>query len=426
MIKKIYFEDYKGFAETELNIENITTLIGTNAAGKTNAIEGMMVLSELVSGRDLSTILDGTKNSEPIVRGGAKGCCRFGANSFGLGCTVYFDENTDLEYRIKIFVGDRVMLLQESLFELKHSQTDQNASRKEMFSTKESDRQSGNIAVSYNNGKKGRNPDIICIRFAAVIAQVAVKLPQERQYGRKIVQYANTVIDALKDILYLNPATSKMRGYASINDIDLKVDASNISAVLNNLCKDPANKEKLLGIIRQLPENEIIDIRFMDGPLNDIILALKEKSGDKDEEIDATRLSDGTLRCLAIVAAALGERLGGMVVIEEIDNGIHPGRAKALISLISSIARTRKVDVLFTTHNAVVLNGLSLEDLNGVQVLYRDVDSGDGRFVPLVEIQRIPELLANGRLGDVFSNGKILEYIKKNRRDESNYSWLGV
>ena len=82
MIKKIYFENFKSFLKTELQIENITTLIGTNAAGKTNAIEGMMILSELMSGRDLSAILDGTKNSDSGIRGGARGCCRFDSDYF--------------------------------------------------------------------------------------------------------------------------------------------------------------------------------------------------------------------------------------------------------------------------------------------------------------------------------------------------------
>ena len=76
MIKKFYFENFKGFEKAEMPVENLTTIIGTNASGKTNAIEGMKILSELVTGRELYTILDGTKNIESNIRGGGKGCCR--------------------------------------------------------------------------------------------------------------------------------------------------------------------------------------------------------------------------------------------------------------------------------------------------------------------------------------------------------------
>ena len=287
LIKKVYFENFKSFVKTELQIENITTLIGTNAAGKTNAIEGMMILSEIMSGRDLSAILDGTKNSDSGIRGGARGCCRFDSDYFVLGCTVKYDESIDLEYRIKIEVRERVMVGEEKLSEVSSE------SSKTMYYTKPADGQSGDIAVVCNNGQKGRNPDITCIRFSAVISQLATKLPQERQYGKKIVGYANAVINSFKNILYLNPETYQMRGYSLVNDTELKVNASNISSVLHALCQEACNKELLLDIMQKLPENKILDITFMEGPLNDVILFLEEKSGKIKEKIDATRLSDG-------------------------------------------------------------------------------------------------------------------------------------
>lgn len=417
MIKKIYFENFKSFSKTEIRIENITTLIGTNAAGKTNMIEGMMILSELMTGRELSTILDGTKNSDTGVRGGAKGCCRFESNYFGLGCTVQYNDTIDLEYGIKIEVNDRIMISEERLSEISNDEV------KPMYYTKVADKQSGDITVVCNNGQRGRNPDIICIRFSSIISQLATKLPQDRKYGKKIVEYASVVIEKFKNILYLNPETNRMRSYSLLNDIELRVNASNISSVLFALCKDNKNKKMLLDIMQQLPENKILDITFTEGPLNDVILFLEEKSGKYIEKIDATRLSDGTLRCLAIVAAVLSEKKGGMIVIEEVDNGIHPGRAKTLIQLVSNIAREREVDVIITTHNAILLNALSKENLSGVEIVYRDDEEGDGRFIPLIEINNMPSLLANGKLGDVFTNDMILKYIKTDETLE-DYSWL--
>ena len=41
MIKSFIFENFKSFKKAELNIESLTTLIGTNASGKSNAIEGI-------------------------------------------------------------------------------------------------------------------------------------------------------------------------------------------------------------------------------------------------------------------------------------------------------------------------------------------------------------------------------------------------
>lgn len=417
MIKKIYFENFKGFSKAEIQIENITTLIGTNAAGKTNMIEGMMILSELMTGREVSTILDGTKNSDTGVRGGAKGCCRFESDFFTLGCTVQYNDTTDLEYRIKIEVNDRIMILEEQLSERSKG------ADKTMYHAKAVDKQSGDIMVTCNNGQKGKNPNIACIRFSAIISQLATKLPQDRKYGKKIVEYARVIIENFKNILYLNPETNNMRKYSLVNDIELRVNASNISSVLFALCKEDKNKRMLLDIMQQLPENKISDITFTEGPLNDVILFLEEKSGNHVEKMDATRLSDGTLRCLAIVAAVLSKKKGGMIVIEEVDNGIHPGRAKALIQLVSNIAREREVDVIITTHNAILLNALSKENLSGVEIVYRNDEKGDSRFISLIQINNMPSLLANGKLGDVFTNDMILKYIKTDKTTE-DYSWL--
>lgn len=421
MLKKVYFENFKSFDKAELTIDMITPLIGTNASGKTNAIEGMMILSEIVSGLDLSVILDGTRNGILKIRGGAKGCCRLNSGYFVLGCTVGHSEDTDLEYRIKISVSDRIMVDEESL--CLRSSSDKDYS-KSMFSTKSPERSSGNIFASCNNGQKGRNPDIMCIRFASVISQIATKLPQDRQYAKAIVEYSNHIINTLRNILFLNPETSNMRGYAAVNDKALKMNAENISSVLYNLCNDKNNKDKLLDMMKALPENEILNIEFMHGPLSDVILALEEQVGGSREKIEAKRLSDGTLRCLAIIAAIMSEEQGGMLVVEEIDNGIHPGRSEKLINLISEAAQERKVDVLFTTHNAVLLNALKKDELESVQIVYRDKESGEGKIISLLNVERVPELLAGGSLGDVFSNGKILDYVKDNRKIDSNYSWL--
>jgi len=79
-------------------------------------------------------------------------------------------------------------------------------------------------------------------------------------------------------------------------------------------------------------------------------------------------LSDGTLRVLAIsqrdealcaiAAAMLSATEGSLVVIEEIDNGVHPNRAKHLLASIRDIAEQRKLRVLLSTHNPALMDAL--------------------------------------------------------------------
>ena len=93
MIWKFTFENFKSFEKAEFSLQQLTTLIGTNASGKSNAIEGIWILSMLATGIDLSTILDGTQNTESFVRGGSQGCKRFRTSAFKLGCRMTSHED---------------------------------------------------------------------------------------------------------------------------------------------------------------------------------------------------------------------------------------------------------------------------------------------------------------------------------------------
>lgn len=120
MIKSFIFENYKSFEKAELNLESVTSLIGTNSSGKSNAIEGIQILSEAATGLDLSIILDGTRNSDSHIRGGSSSCCRFRTSSFKLGCLVDLDENFDLYYYIRISTNKRVWVEEEALYKVEN------------------------------------------------------------------------------------------------------------------------------------------------------------------------------------------------------------------------------------------------------------------------------------------------------------------
>jgi len=421
LIKKFIYCNFKSFIEAEFYTENFTTLIGTNASGKSNAIEGIRILSDISNGIDLSIVLDGSK-SETVsgIRGGSKGCCRFDSDSFSLGCTIILDQDIDLDYMIQIEVSQRVYVREESLYKVyKEEKT-----KELIFKSKQPTKESGDIKVEYTNRRQGRNPDVLCNRSSAILPQMKAKLPSEKIY-KDHIKCIEAVINNLKSILFLDPIPSEMRDYVRTTDVEMKPTGSNISAVLKNLCNDAEKKEKFLGIIKSLPENEITDISFIDTTLGDVIFALNEKYGNKSEEVDAKRLSDGTLRCVAIVTAMLTESENSMVIIEEVDNGIHPGRAKGLVESISSIGKDRKIDVILTTHNATLLNGLSKENLSGVIIAYREVKEGSSKFQSFLDMTDYPRLLMSG-LGDSVVDDTLIQAIKNPKNKKIDLSWMEV
>lgn len=412
MIKSFIFEKFKGYDRSVLWLEQITTLIGSNASGKSNAIEGIQILSELATGRDLSMIFDGTKNSEGSIRGGAKGCCRYGANSFLLGCTINWDEKYDLLYRIRIGVSSRIAVEDESLYLVANSKVDAKNGTM-IFRASTDNMDSDDIAVEYANEKRGKSPECRVLRSMSVLSQMQSRLPSNIGNYESTIQKIRVVQDSLTQMFILDPIPALMRGYNRIGDSTLRRDCSNISAVLYAIHKSsPDDWGEFCKIVKALPENEIRDIQFVKTKINDVILVQKEQNGRGSESIDAVRLSDGTLRCIAALAAVMSEPEHSLIAIEEMDNGIHPSRIIKLMNSLCAIAQRRNIDLIMTTHNVTVLNGLNKQEILGVSVVYRDSETSVSKIIPYVDIRNQEGLLASGGLGDALESEKLIAYIK--------------
>ena len=415
MIKSFIFEKFKGYERAVLWLEQITTLIGSNASGKSNAIEGIQILSEIATGRDLSMIFDGTKNSEGIIRGGAKGCCRFGANSFLLGCTIDWDDKYDLLYRIRIGTASRITVEEESLYLVKNAQTDA-INGSVIFKAAASKADSGDIVVEYTNGKRGKNPECRVIRSMSVLSQMQSRLPSDIECYESTLQKIQKVQNSLTQMFILDPIPAMMRGYSRVGDSTLRRNCSNLSAVLYSLKeKNTEEWDTFCDVVKDLPENEIKDIGFVKTQINDVILVQKEQNGKTTENIDAARLSDGTLRCIAVLAAVMSEPENSLIAIEEVDNGIHPSRVIKLMQAICGIATKRKIDLIVTTHNVTILNGLDKNEILGVSVVYRDTQSQSSKIISYVDIPNQAGLLASGGIGDAMESEKLIDAIKNTK-----------
>ncbi len=422
MIKCFTFENFKSFEKAELDIEALTTLIGTNSSGKSNAIEGIEILAKAVTGIELSTILDGTKNTGAVVRGGSRGCARFNTNAFKLGCLIDLDDKRDLLYELKIGVEERVGISEEGLYLVKK---DSMSRKNKIFKTKKAETGCVEIKVQYKNGNVGNDPDMICVRSSAILPQMVSKMRRDTEEERETVIWMERVINHLRNIRMLDPIPSVIRDYVRISDIELRQNCDNLSAVLNELCKDFAKKEQLLKGIRELPENDVEDIEFVETKIGDVIFALRERNLNSTQLVDARQLSDGTLRCIAVLTAVLISEPGSIVMIEELDNGIHPARVYKLIEQMINIGKKRSIDIIITTHNATLMNSYKKDELVGVSVVYREKDRGTSKIKSFIDIDDFPAMLAAGGLGTAMLDESLLVALKSSKR-EKDYSWLGV
>jgi len=230
-------------------------------------------------------------------------------------------------------------------------------------------------------------------------------------------------------MLFLDPVPARMREYAFPSDKKLQGDGRNLSATLYNLWgadrdksieaerenEEPykSQRQAILSFIQSLPEQDIARLSFLEEPRGGVMVQLTETFGGRSRDVDASLLSDGTLRVLSIAAAMLSAPEGSLVVIEEIDNGVHPSRARRLLENIRSIAEQRSLRVLLSTHNPAMLDALPDAALPDVLFCYRDPQDGSSRVARLQDVPDYPELIAQGSLGALVTTGALERFVKQ-------------
>ncbi|MFZ1730570.1 MAG: ATP-binding protein [Bacteroidota bacterium] len=433
MLTAITFNDFKSYQGAKLPLAPLTVLIGANASGKSNAIEGVQLLCWLANGQRLSAIQFAVQSGDNVLRGTVETLAWQRAESFTLGVETSASEWNRLSMTIRRR-ADGLHITSESL---NHA-----GAIVPLYSLSQpSTGQGTDVGVEYNNFARGRNkPHVTCSDQMAIFSQLVS--PATFESGHKasrerIPPVVKQLESWLSSMMFLDPVPVQMRDYSFPSDATLQGNGRNLSAVLYNLWGEEndadrspfvENRKVILEFIQSLPEQDIAGLSFLKEPRGGVMVTLTETFGGQAKEYDASLLSDGTLRVLAIAAAMLSAPKGSLVVIEEIDNGVHPSRAKHLLAKIQQIATTRSLRVLLSTHNPAMLDALPDAAIPDVVFCYRDPRDGSSRLVRLAEVPDYPELISQGSLGRLMTSGTLERFVKHHptgeARKESALLWL--
>ena len=171
--------------------------------------------------------------------------------------------------------------------------------------------------------------------------------------------------------------------------------AENLPLVLSQL--HGSHKKKLLSALGKLFDG-IIDVNC---PVTGGTVALfLEEEGDRS--IPASRLSDGTLRYLSLLAVLLHPDPPPLICIEEPELGLHPDLLPTLSDLMCEASK--RSQVIVTTHSDVLVDALTdrpesvvvCEKHDG-QTEMRRLDKND--LATWLEKYRLGDLWTSGELG---------------------------
>ncbi|XXR64818.1 AAA family ATPase [Sorangium sp. So ce388] len=131
----------------------------------------------------------------------------------------------------------------------------------------------------------------------------------------------------------------------------LREDAQNLGLILNRFRRDVPTKRILIDALRQVFEGVVDFSVQIEGGTAQIFLE------EERWTIPATRLSDGTLRWLALLAILLDPAPPPLVCVEEPELGLHPDLMPALARLL--VGASEHAQVVVTTHSDVLVDALS-------------------------------------------------------------------
>jgi predicted ATPase len=413
MLKEVRFSNWKSFSEAVIPIEQLTILIGTNASGKSNALDALEFLSRVANSIDITSAITGDLKTSNL-RGGIEWVTHRSASEFSLTAVLAGeDERTDYEYTISITTnGQSAELLREELTRIRYQGKVQRRLR--LFWTDAPDDDAPGMIARLYNTKSGTKQPVR--RNLSVLSQLEIyPVRDEIQQG---ISYAT---DGLRSIFILDPNPSAMRAYSRPTE-GLAKDGSNVAGVLVALPVDQKTyvEAKLSTYLRKIPERDIVKVwaETVDRHGVDAMLYCREKWTETEEdEVDARGLSDGTLRFIAVLVAILTQPEGSLIIIEEIDNGLHPSRAVNLLEAIRSIGEDRKIDLLITTHNVALLDALPPGVIGSVAVASRNASTGESEITVLHELPHLARLVSEGTLGQLAAKGRIEAVIKSREKN---------
>ena len=391
MIESIKLQNFLSFGNdcSEIELQSLNVIIGTNGSGKTNFLEAFDLLQNAPS--DIS---------KPIREGGGVSNWLHKGNKDNNNAVLEFVAKNKLPGPFNAFryiisfnaITQKFELFDERIESCKHCNDD----------TKP--------FVLYNFNE-GRNP-VVSARMYPDHEHIYTL----EQTG---VDPAQSILSQKRDsvfypeITFLANEFNKIRLYREWSfgrynpprlpqKVDLKndyleSDCSNLCMVLNQIRNDIITKKRLLQELKYFyADVEDYEVTFAGGQAQIFFQEYGLKSS-----VPATRLSDGTLRYLCLLSILCHPTPPPLICIEEPELGMHPDVIPNLAKLLHEASE--RCQLIVTTHSEILIDAFT--ETPSVVIVAEKKDNGT-RLERLDEITLKP-WLEKYRLGNLWSRGDI-------------------
>jgi predicted ATPase len=386
MLTRIQISGYKSLKEIEVNLSPLAILIGPNAAGKSNFLDALQLLSKLVTSKTLKDAFDPPYRGKPLesftfTSKGISGLLKEDRLSFSIEADVKlspsvveavnrqiremkrstvheFKPNKEhkklptvreeyLRYRIEVEILPKsgfLKVVDEYLAAL--TQKGEPTNKRKPFLSRKGDRLHLRL--------EGQAHPAYYERF---LDHSILSLPHYPPHYPHLVAMRKELESWL--FFYFEPR-ERMRAANPVKEVrHIGLMGEELPAFLNTLkALDPRQfhaLEKALHTI--MPTIEGIDVDV--NALGEVELRLIESG----TPIPARVLSEGTLRLLGLLALSGAKEPPSLIGFEEPENGIHPRRIKLIAELLKTRSSFGDTQYIVTTHSPLLPDLVADENL---------------------------------------------------------------
>jgi len=393
-----------------LPLERLNVLIGPNGAGKSNLIEALAlmratpVLPQTTSNADVRGVLRRGGGAGEWIWKGAKG------KSASLELVVSNPKGSQALRHVFAFRSDaQGFVLDDERVENEMGYSDP---KDPYFYYRF---QNGHPVV---NAIFHEEPDKHLTLHDAPAKRTISNAPRkERKLARETVNLEVSILAQRRDperypeITHLADTYEKWRIYrewafgrntvfrepqkADMRNDRLEEDFSNLGMFLNRLRKTPSAKRKIVEGLRNLYDG-ITDFEpITEGGTVQLFFT------EGDFSIPATRLSDGTLRYLCLLAILCDPEPPPLICIEEPELGLHPDILPKLADLL--VAASQRMQIIVTTHSDILVDAMT-ERPESVVVC----EKHDGQTeMRRLNKEALAKWLGKYRLGQLWMDGQV-------------------
>ena len=376
MLTRVHVRNYKSLADLEVKLEPLTVLFGPNAAGKSNLLDVLQLLSKLGTSRTLKDAFDSPYRGKPlesfrIGKKGIKGLVEQERLVFSIEADLRLSDavvnavdrqirdmrrpgrdaagqdsakqparvrERDLRYRIEIEMLPKsgVLRVADEYLAALNSKGEPTGKRKPFF-----ERQGEKIHLRLEGQAHPTHYD----RY---LDHTILSMPHYPPHYPHLVAARSELESWL--FFYFEPR-ERMRAANPVKEVrHIGLMGEELAAFLNTVRAD--NPSQFRGIEKALhtlmPNIDGIEIDLSD--LGEVELRLKEGG----VAMPARVLSEGTLRMLGLLALTGVDEHPALVGFEEPENGVHPGRIQLIAELFKTRRSLKQSQYIVTTHSPVL------------------------------------------------------------------------